>query len=144
MKRIVFSFVFALAVPFMACADNKPVDVTELPARARGFIEQHFAGQKIMFATVDREFLDDTTWEVVFADGSNVDFDRRGDWKDIDVRAGVPTEIVPEAIRNHIAANFPDRTVRGISRDRRDWEVELDRGLELTFDTKFRLRELDN
>ena len=40
--------------------------------------------------------------------------------------------------------NYPDRKITAIDRDRRDYEVELDNGLDLKFDLKFRLIDIDN
>ena len=42
------------------------------------------------------------------------------------------------------AKNYPDRKITAIDRDRRDYEVELDNGLDLKFDLKFRLIDIDN
>ena len=36
------------------------------------------------------------------------------------------------------------RKITAIDRDRRDYEVELDNGLDLKFDLKFRLIDIDN
>lgn len=40
--------------------------------------------------------------------------------------------------------NYPKNKIVAIDRDRRDYEVELDNGLDLKFDLKFRLIDIDN
>lgn len=45
--------------------------------------------------------------------------------------------IVPQQIRDYVTKNYPKQIV-AIECDRRDYEVELDNGLDLKFDLKFR------
>ena len=40
--------------------------------------------------------------------------------------------------------NYPKNKITSIDRDRRDYEVELDNGLDLKFDLKFRLIDIDD
>lgn len=144
MKKILL----LLAATAISCqlfaGDDRPIDVARLPAPAREFIGRHFKNVRVALSTVDREMFD-TTYEVFFTDGRKVEFDASGHWKEVDCQhARVPAGIVPEAIRNHIAANYRGRRVTQIDRDRRDYEVKLDNGLELTFDAGFRLIEIDD
>jgi predicted phosphodiesterase len=43
-----------------------------------------------------------------------------------------------------VAKNYPDAKIIKIDRDRRDYEVSLSNRLELTFDMKFNLVEIDD
>ena len=52
--------------------------------------------------------------------------------------------IVPQQIRDYVTKNYPKNKIVAIDRDRRDYEVELDNGLDLKFDLKFRLIDIDN
>ena len=56
----------------------------------------------------------------------------------------VPAAIVPQQIRDYVAKNFAGRKIVSIDRDKRDWEVKLDNGLDLKFDLQFRLIEIDD
>lgn len=131
-----------LATP--ACAmQDKPIAVDKLPEKARTFIAQHFADSKIALSTVDREVFN-TTYEVVFSNGDKVEFDRRGEWTDIDCTGSrVPDGAVPQSIRDYIGANYPGQYVKEIDRDSRYYEVKLDNRVELKFDLKFNLVGLD-
>ncbi|MDR2893972.1 MAG: PepSY-like domain-containing protein [Alistipes sp.] len=142
-KLLVTLCALSVSLPLLA-GDDRPIAMEQLPVPAREFVKAHFDGVKVALSTVDRE-LTDTTYEVFFADGRKVEFDGKGRWKEIDCKHDrVPAAAVPEAIAAHIEANYPGRHVTEISRDRRDYEVQLDGGLELTYDTKFRLIEIDN
>ena len=96
------------------------------------------------YAKEERDFLE-RSYEVVFADGSKVEFTRKGDWKDVDCRYNeVPAAIVPEAIRDYVSANYPDAKILRIERDANDYEVKLSNRLELTFDKKLNIIDIDN
>ena len=56
----------------------------------------------------------------------------------------LPAAIVPQQIRDYVAKNFAGRKIVSIDRDKRDWEVKLDNGLDLKFDLQFRLIEIDD
>lgn len=147
MKKILFLALFAL----VSCANDKPIEVGQLPAEAQNFLTEHFAAKKVALATMDRE-ISGTSYEVAFTDGGKVEFDGRGRWKDVEPARGtaVPAALVPEQIRAHIAANYSGMSVREISRSRRSWEVSLTgeteprRSVELKFDTAFKLIEIDD
>lgn len=125
--------------------DDRPITVSELPQAAQQFLKSHFAGTNVAWVTVDGNFFD-KDYEVGFPDGSKIEFSRNGEWKEVEMRgaSAVPASVVPEAIRNYVARNYPQTVVRAIARDRRGYEVELSNGLELEFDNAFRLLKIDD
>ena len=111
--------VMASSVPAFAGKD-RIITVGELPAVAQQFVQTHFNGSKVEFA-------------------------KDGAWKEVDCKYGeVPAAIVPQQIRDYVAKNFAGRKIVSIDRDKRDWEVKLDNGLDLKFDLQFRLIEIDD
>lgn len=144
MKKMSVLFL-VLSVSLTAFAGNdKPISEDKLPAAAREFIAKHFQGSEISLATVDRE-LRDTTYEVFFTNGNKVEFDRKGQWKDIDCKySRVPESAVPQEINSHISTSHQGLYVKEIDRDKRDYEVKLSNGLELKFDLSFRLIGYDD
>ena len=121
--------------------NDRPIAVGELPATAQQFIKAHFAGVEVSLSKVDEELFD-KDYKVVFVNGAKVEFTKNGEWKDVECKYGeVPAAIVPQQIRDYVAKNYPDRKITAI---RRDYEVELDNGLDLKFDLKFRLIDIDN
>jgi hypothetical protein len=146
MKKII---VIALAVfsfgILTAKADNDRLIVKEnLPQKAQQFIDSHFKGAKITYVKDERDFLE-RTFEVLFADGTKVEFDRSGEWKEVDCRrASVPAAIVPAQITQYVNSNYPNVNIQQIERDRVDYELRLSNRLELTFDTKFNIIDIDD
>jgi predicted nucleotide-binding protein (sugar kinase/HSP70/actin superfamily) len=74
-----------------------------------------------------------------------IEFNGDGEWKDVDCKFGaVPAAIIPKKIASYVEKNYPDAKIIKIDRDRRDYEVSLSNRLELTFDMKFNLVEIDD
>ena len=145
MKKLTFILVCLLTLcTTTACADNeKPIQVSQLPAAAQELISRHFAGSKVAMAKVESG-LASKSYEVVFADGAKLDFDGKGNWKEIDCKlAEVPEALVPAQIKNYVQANYPDAKVIKIEKDRKEYEVKLSNRMELKFDRNFRLIDID-
>ena len=73
MKRFIAIIAVVFGVTFMASADERPIEVQQLPKAAQEFIARNFAGVPVMYATVDRELLD-TDYEVRLEDGTKIAF----------------------------------------------------------------------
>jgi hypothetical protein len=143
MKKL---FVTLLALsPLVASADNdRPVSFDRLPDAAQRLIREHFTDAKVTLATIDREFMD-TTYDVIFTDGTTIEFNSRGEWREIDCRkGGVPDAVMPPAIVSYVRENFPEARVRDIERDRHGFEVNLDNRTELYFDSRGNFRGYDD
>ena len=142
---IIFASLALMASSVSAFAGNdRIITVAELPAASQQFIKAHFAGVEVSYAKVDEELFD-KDYKVVFVNGSKVEFAKDGAWKEVDCKYGeVPAAIVPQQIRDYVAKNFAGRKIVSIDRDKRDWEVKLDNGLDLKFDLQFRLIEIDD
>ena len=108
-------------------------DIKILPAKAKAFIETAFPDKNILYIEADRDLDDPLTYEVKFADGAEVEFDKSGRWYKIDcVRTPVPLMAIPEGIQNFISANAPQGSfVTEIERIRGGYEVELNNGADL-------------
>lgn len=144
-KLMILSAILMVFGVTTACADNdKPITVAQLPAKAQQFVKAHFSNEKVALAKLEQDFLE-TTYEVVFTNGSKVEFLKNGEWKEIDCKySTVPVAVVPAQIAQYISQNYPDTKVVKLERDRREYEVKITNGLELTFDTRFNLIDIDD
>ena len=142
---IIMVALMAFTSAFTARADNdKPVSVEQLPAKSREFIQEHFQNNTVSYAKMENDFLE-KSYEVFFVNGSKVEFDKNGDWKDVDCgKEQVPAGIVPDQIGSYVKKNHPGQQIVKIDRDRRDYEIELKSGLEIKFDLKYRVIEYDD
>lgn len=145
MKKLIFIILalFTLCSITM-CADNeKVIPVSQLPTAAQQFIKEHFANEKVALAKVETEFVS-KSYEVIFDNGNHIDFDSKGNWEEIDCKfSSVPTAVIPTTIMEYIKDNYPDTTVKKIEKDRREYEVKLSNHIELSFDLKFNLTDID-
>ena len=142
----VFSLVIIICmwIDLRSHNDDKPVTVDQLPQKAQAFIKQYFADKQVSLAKQERDFFD-KSYEVMFVNGEKVEFDKNGEWKDVDCKfSEVPADIIPQAIRTHIASLYPDAKVLQIDRDSRGYEVQLNNRLELSYNTSFQLTDIDD
>lgn len=124
---------------------EKPIAAEALPESARNFLEEHYGGEQP--ALVIRKFEDmKTEYKLTFIDGTKLEFDGKGEWKEVKSRVRtVPEALVPPLVREYLDRNFPGTAVTEISRDRKEIETELSNKVELTFDAKnFMLTDFDD
>lgn len=135
----------ALFVQTAAFADlEKPVTLAQLPAAAQQTIKKHFADRQIALAKVEIEVFG-KTYDVIFTNGEKIEFDSKGQWRDIECRQSrVPDALIPAAIANFVKKNYPQTTILKIERDRRTYEIELSNRLELKFNNAFQLIDIDD
>ena len=144
MKNLIAFGVFAFMVLLTACSD-KPVTPEQLPEPITAFVQQTFPGQTISFAKKDLEGFG-YQYDVVLADGTQIDFDTDNQWDKIEctLENPVPTALIPEPIVAHIQTNFPDAMIVKIDKEHYGYEVELANGLELKFNKQGVLTEVDD
>ena len=133
-----------LSVTSARADHDRPIQFNQLPAAAQEFINTYFANEKVSFAKEERDFME-VRYEVMFTNSIKIEFYKDGKWKEIDCKYSVlPEGIVPDQIATYVNSNFPGVKIHAIDRDRRDIEVELTNGLELTFDLYYNLIDMDD
>lgn len=149
MKKIFVTLVCILAVVFAANAKDKPKKLTELPATAQQFLKKYFEDKQFSYATQDTDLFDGE-YKVVFTDGDKVEFDSKGNWKDIECKKsinGVPAGIIPAAIKQYLDQNHKDSKVVEIEYDKNikgGYEVKLIPELELKFNKNGKFIGIDS
>lgn len=153
MKQTFFRKTTASAAIALLCActflpasadDRTPIPADRLPARSRAFLQKHFAGKRPLLVVRERDFPD-ISYEVGYADGHKVEFRKDGRWKEVDcLQDTVPATIVPKTVADFVSAHYPNSYICKLERDRKGYEVKLGNRLELTFDLKFHLVEIDD
>lgn len=141
MKKYLFLMVALLTMSFNAKADhNQVITYNQLPEAAQTLLKQYFAGKVPLIVTMD---WDD--YNIVYESGEKVEFDKQGNWKEIDCKVSrVPSELIPEQIKSHIKATFPGATILKLDRNRRGYEVKLNNGLEVEYNRDFQVIDIDD
>ena len=148
MKRILRILMIAICC-MVSCnmvanaGNDKPISVNALPAKAQTLLSQHFNGQKVMLATIETGVIN-KTYDVVLQNGTKLEFDKKGNLTEIDCKqATVPDQLIPQAIKNYLMANYAGQAVKKIEMNKNEYEVELANGLDLTFNKHFQLIDID-
>ena len=143
MKRLLILSA-TLGISLAAFAHERPVQPTALPAKAQQFIKEHFASQQISHATYDNE-LTDQNYDVYLADGTHLEFTRRGAIQKVDSPRGgsIPSGLLPANIEEYVAGHHPGRRIVEAERDRHNREVKLSGDIELVLDRHGRLKWYD-
>lgn len=136
---ILLAFVLTMCLPVMADND-RVITFDQLPAQAQALLKKHFADKVPLIVTVD---WDD--YKVVYQSGEKVEFNKKGEWKEFDCKvSNVPTELIPEPIKTNVKTTFPGAIIIKLSRDRRGYEAKLNNGLELEYNKKFQIVDIDD
>ncbi|MFI3285329.1 MAG: PepSY-like domain-containing protein [Rikenellaceae bacterium] len=145
MKKLLFAIFATLCTITSLSAEERVIDQQSLPKSAQKFISTHYAADKVSIATMERGLFD-TDYKVILTNGVKIEFDQKGSWTDIEGKRNreIPMAIVPSKIAKHVSKNFPANKIIQIDRDKRHIDIELDNGLELKFNTKGELIEIDN
>ena len=144
MRIVMIAICCMMSFNIVANAGNdKPINVNELPAKAQTLLNKHFKGQKVMLATIESGVVS-RSYDVVLRNGTKLEFDKKGNLTEIDCKQGiVPSQLIPQPIKNYLKENYPAQAVRKIELNKKEYEVELTNGIDLTFNKHFQLIDID-
>ncbi len=146
MKKIVTGLlVAAVALTANDAHAQKILQLNQLPQTAQAFIQKHFDAKNVAHVIEEDEFFSSKEYKVAIADGTQIEFDSKGNWTEIDSDVQpVPQAIIPNNIRQYISKSFPNNQVVQISRSSRKYDVELASGIDLEFDSKGKFKRIDD
>ena len=107
MKRFWIALLGAglFATAAFAGGDEVPVRMHELPDAAKTLVKKYFHDIEVVSATMEKGVA--PSYEVKLADGTEIDFDARGEWTDVERPGGVvPDGLIPQPILKFVAANY--------------------------------------
>ena len=126
MKRILRILMIAICC-MVSCnmvanaGNDKPISVNALPAKAQTLLSQHFNGQKVMLATIESGVVS-RSYDVVLQNGTKLEFDKKGNLTEIDCKqATVPDQLIPQAIKNYLMANYAGQSVKKIEMNKNEY-----------------------
>lgn len=145
MKRLITLTLCFFAILGVAKADDdKPITVNELPKKAQEFITKFFPQKEISFAKMEKD-LWEKKYDVVFTNGEKIEFDKNGDWEEINCKfTVVPDTIIPKPIKEILTKQYSRAKVLKIEKDKNSYEIQLDNKLEIKFNHNFQIIDIDN
>ena len=147
MKRIGIILIGLALMTNMACADNDKVtnNINELPQVSRNFLNNYFNGNKVSHIKIDKDLFLVDSYDVILTDGTSVEFNRDGEWKEVkSFQQNIPDTLIPAEIRQYVRQNYPGQKIMTVERGKRKVSVDLANGLELKFDLNGNLIDIDD
>lgn len=148
MKRIIQTSIVALIclITFQLqvfAGNGKPISVTRLPVAAQQTIKKHFPNRKVALTKMESGFFS-REYYVIFTNGEKIEFDKNGNWTEIDCKhSSVPASLIPVRIANYVKRNYPGCHILKIEADDDEYEVKLSNRMEITFNKKFQVTDID-
>ncbi|RAV30208.1 PepSY-like domain-containing protein [Sinomicrobium soli] len=137
LKKNVFGLLAVVATLLFtaqAGAQETVIPKSELPQPAREFLQANFKEQKVIQVVKDVDYLVKTDYEVLLDNAMKLEFDGKGNWKEIDGNHNtIPEALIPEKIAAYVKQNFPTQAVNKIEKGTTKYEVELANDLDLEF-----------
>jgi hypothetical protein len=109
------------------------------------FVQQYFPQATVQMVMPDEDDID-----VILNDYTKIEFRLNHEWKKVDCEhsttfTSVPATLVPEQITAYANANFPGAIIKKLEKKfMGGWEIELSNGLEVKFNSSFRVLEVDD
>ena len=144
MRIMMIAFYCILSCNILANAGNdKPISVTTLPTKAQILLTNYFGNQKVALATIESGVVN-RSYDVVLQNGTKLEFNKKGELTEIDCKQGVvPVNLIPLSIKNYLQNNYPGQSVKKLEIKKKEYEVELSNGMDLTFNKHFQLIDID-
>lgn len=145
-KRLtsIFSILFLL-IAGVVWGQDKMITYNQLPSNAKTFLSSQFKGVKTAQIIEDREIYGVDEYKVILSNGVKVEFDRKGNWKEVDGEyQRIPTGFIPASIKSYVSQRFPNTHIQKIEKERWSYSVELSNGIDIDFDSKGNFKKIDD
>lgn len=145
MKKTLALLVITLTTALsLSARDEYRHDDSALPSAAQIVLQKNFKS-KVSLVKIEKTLGRIDEYEVILQDGTEVSFDRSGNWKEVNtsIKNKVPDSMVPTEILKTIKQHQGNVKVVGIEKERGGYDVELSNGVEMKFDTQGRFLRYD-
>ncbi|MBK1895050.1 PepSY-like domain-containing protein [Chryseobacterium paridis] len=138
------TFILLLSTGFLF-AQDRAINANQLPRTAKNFIAGNFKGIAVGSVIEDREIYGVDEYKVYLSNGTKIEFDSKGNWKEVDGKhQKLPYGFIPAGIRNYVAKSFPNTYVIKIEKERWSYKAELSNGVDLKFDKDGNFNRIDD
>lgn len=133
----------ALTLALPAMAEDVEITFDQLPEKAQKIVTKAFPDTKIKQVEMERR-ASLIQYEVKLAGGIKMQFSKDGSFTECEcTKSAVPDMLIPEKIRSFLEKEFPGRIVMRIEHDSKLFEILLNNGDELSFNSSYRLIDID-
>jgi len=143
-KSLLMVMCLFVASVYVMASNDKPIKVTELPQTAQQMLKKYFPKKQIALSKMETGLFD-KSYDIIFTNGDKVEFDRNGNWTEIQCKTtAVPAGLIPAAIKKYLKEHYPSAKILEIERDRKGYDVKLSNKLEITFNNNFQVTDIDD
>ncbi|MDE7419034.1 MAG: PepSY-like domain-containing protein [Muribaculaceae bacterium] len=137
MKKLFLILAVIIGAMTASAGTNRTHDVNVLPRAAQIILKENFKSE-VSHIKIGKEFGHIRKYDVVMTDGTEVSFDKHGNWKEVEMApaAAVPSAIIPNPITAFLKGNEKDAKVTGIEKKNYGYEIELSNGKDVRFTEK--------
>ena len=142
MKRLLYT-ALALMLACPVLAEDVEITFSQLPEKAQKIITKAFPDTKVKKVEMERR-ASLIQYEVKLAGDIKMQFSKDGTFTECECSKGsVPDVLIPSKIRSFIEKEFPKNSVMRIEHDSKLYEILMDNGYELSFNSSYRLIDID-
>ena len=141
MKKFILTLLTLVMIAGTANAQGrkKVIDPDNLPKASIELIQKHWPSCAIDFA-----YINGKEYEALLTDGTIIQFDSKGIWKEMKCTDGLPVTLVPGYITRYIVGRFPKQLIIDCDKLKGGYEVTLTNGLEIQFDFRGNVTHVDD
>lgn len=140
MKKNVFAIVAMLVLVGTVYAQTKKrtIDPENLPKVANELIQKHWPS-----CAIDNAYIKGKEYEALLTDGTIIQFDSKGVWKEMKCTDGLPVTLVPVYITRYIVDRYPKQLIIDCEKLKGGYEVMITNGLKIQFDLRGNVSHVD-
>lgn len=132
LKTAIISLAIALGVTQSEAKETYTSDVSALPQEAISFLNNNFKGVNIIKIKIETGWIKKTTYDVDLENGVEIEFDKNGNWKEIDSKLiNLPLSLLPKQLAEAVSKKVPDAKIESIERKGYGYKIELKNDVEL-------------
>lgn len=141
MKKVILALftIVLLAGATNAQSKKRTIDPENMPKQAILTIEKHWPSCAIV-----NTYVKGKEYEALLTDGTIIEFDNKGVWKEMKCTDGLPVTLVPVYITRYIVNRYPKQLIIDCEKMKGGYEVTLTNGLEIQFDFKGNVTHVDD
>ena len=144
-KLLMIVALVIMAIAPSYARDEVTRDANVLPEQAKNILKTHFPKIHINHIKVDKHTFGGDDYDVVLNDGTELDFDNKGNLKEIDCGASaVPATLILKPIRDYVANNFSGQKIVTLDINSNYYDIELSNGVDPVFDRAGNFKKIDD
>ena len=143
--KILLTTLLVSLIALAGCNDEKVVNETSLPARAKQFVEAHFPDAAISQVVRDRDDLT-KSYDVILDNQVKLEFDDDGECYAVEGsrNAKLPDTIIPLKVLEYVKTTYPEQFIVEWEKDKTTQEVKLSNRVDLIFNLSGTFLRLDD